>query len=176
MQLPSGHIVAPSAVPAWAPWLAAAVMYASALALAVSRRGRWVLVTAGVLGLGGTVAALLLTPTVPVSPGYAITLAVPSGRPLTSPVAVTVCGRRADGSAVAVPGGGDLLTVLLDGRQVLETQRSSLGVEAGAGDHELRVELLAPGHLQFRPPLDARLRVLVQGTGPLAPTPPCPRS
>jgi hypothetical protein len=176
VQLPSGHVIAPSALPAWAPWLAAAVMYASALAIAISRRGRWMLAGAGALGLGGTAAALVLTPTVPASPGYAITLAVPSGQPLTSPVVVTVCGRRADGSAAAVPGAGDLLTVLLDGRQVLETQRSTLGVEAGPGDHELRVEVLAPGHREFRPPLDARLRVLVQGTGPLPPAPPCPRS
>jgi len=29
-----GHVVAPSALPGWGPWLAAAVMYASALALA----------------------------------------------------------------------------------------------------------------------------------------------
>jgi hypothetical protein len=176
VRLPSGHVIAPSAVPAWAPWLAAAVMYAAALGLAVSRRGRWMLVGAAALGLGGTAATLVLTPAVPASPGYAITLAVPSVQPLTSPVVVTVCGRRADGSAAAVPGDGDLLTVLLDGRQVLETRRSRLGVEAGPGDHELRVEVLAPGHRQFRPPLDARLRVLVQGTGPLPPAAPCRRS
>ncbi len=174
MQPPSGHVVAPSALPAWAPWLAAALMYGGALALAISRRGRGVLAIAAALGLGGTVAALVLSPTVPASPGYALAVAVPPARPLTSPVTVAVCGRMPDGSAAAVPGAGDLLTVFLDGRQVLETPRSPLGVVAAPGDHEIRVEVLAPGHRRFRPPLDVRLRVSVEGTGPLAPPPPCP--
>jgi hypothetical protein len=167
-------VVATSAVPAWAPWLAAALMYASALALAVARRGRWVLLTAGGLGAGGTVAVLALSPTVPASPGYSISLALSAAQPLTSPVLLTVCGRRPDGSPVGVPDHGNLITVLLDGRQVLETQRSPVAVVAGAGAHEVRVEVLTAGHREFRPPLDARLRILVEGTGPLPVQAGCP--
>ena len=168
-------MVAPSAVPAWAPWLAAALMYASALALAALRRGRGVLLTAGGLGVAGTVAVLALNPTVPAPPGYSISLAVPAASPLTSPVLLTVCGRRPDGSQVGVPDPGNLITVFVDGRQVLELQRSPVGVAAGAGPHELRVEVLTAGHREFRPPLDARLRVVVDGTGPLTTAGGCPR-
>jgi hypothetical protein len=150
-------------------------MYGSAVALAVARRGRWVLLTAGGLGVGGTVAVLALNPTVPASPGYSISLAVPTAQPLTSPVLVTVCGRRPDGSHVGVPDPGSLVTVFVDGRQVLESQRSPVGVAAGVGAHELRVEVLTSGHREFRPPLDARLRVLVAGPGPLPPAAGCPR-
>ena len=150
-------------------------MYASALALAAARRGRAALLAAGGLGVAGTVAALALTPTIPSAPGYALRLAVPAPQPLTSPVPVTVCGRRPDGTAVAVPDAQTLLTVFLDGRQVLETRRTPIAVEAGAGTHELRVEVLTAGHLEFRPPLDARARVVVAGDGEVpaaAPFPP----
>jgi hypothetical protein len=170
------HVVAPSTVAGWVPWLAAALMYASALALAVARRGRRALLTAGGLGVAGTVAALALTPTVPAAPGYALRLAVAGDRPLTSPVLVTVCGRRPDGSAVAVPDPQTLLAVFLDGRQVLETRRSPVAVEAGAGAHRLRVEVLTAGHVEFRPPLDSTLRIGVDGAGPLPSAAPCPRA
>ena len=174
MPPPPGHVVAPSALPGWAPWLAAAVMYASALALAAWRRGRVALLTAGGLGVAGTVAALALTPSVPAAPTYALRLAVPASHPLTSPVSVTVCGRRPDGSAVTVPDAQTLLTVFLDGRQVLETRRTPIAVEAGAGAHELRVEVLTGGHLEFRPPVEARLTVVVTGDGPMPAAAPCP--
>jgi hypothetical protein len=172
---PPGHVIAPSALPGWAPWLAAALMYGSALALAASRRGRVALLTAGGLGVAGTVAALVLTPGVPAAPNYALRLAVPASHPLTSPVPVTVCGRRPDGTAVTVPDAQTLLTVFLDGRQVLETRRP-IAVQAGAGAHELRVELLTAGHLEFRPPVEARLKVVVTGDGPMPGAAPCPAS
>ena len=149
-------------------------MYASALALAASRRGRVALLAAGGLGVAGTVAALALTPTVPAAPDYAVRLAVPASRPLTSPVPVTVCGRGPDGSSVTVPDAQTLLTVLLDGRQVLETRRAPVAVDVGAGTHELRVEVLTAGHVEFRPPLDARLWVTVAGHGPMPAAAPCP--
>lgn len=175
MQPPPAHIVAPSIVPAWVAWLAAGAMYASALALAVWRRGRAVLLAAGGLGVAGTVAVLLLSPTVPASPGYTIGLAVPAARPLTSPFPVTVCGHLPDGSPAAVPGGGgNLLTVFLDGRQVLETRSSPLAVDAPPGTHELRVEALSGGHREFQPPITASLRVDVGGTGPLSAAASCP--
>jgi hypothetical protein len=167
-------VIAPSAVPGWAPWLAAAVMYASALALAVARRGRRALLAAGGLGVAGTVAGFALTPTVPAPPGYALRIAVPAARPLTSPVPVTVCGRRPDGSAVTVPDPHTLLIVFLDGLQVLETRRSPVAVEARSGAHELRVEVLTASHVEYRTPLDARLRIAVDGAGPLPAAPPCP--
>jgi hypothetical protein len=148
-------------------------MYASALALAATRRGRVALLTAGGLGVAGTVAVLALNPTVPTPPDYLLRLAVPAAQPLTSPFPLTVCGRRPDGSAVAVPDAQTLLTVFLDGRQVLETRRTPIAVEARAGTHELRVELLTAGHLEFRPPVDARLRVVVAGGGPMATPAPC---
>lgn len=173
MHPPSGHVVAPSALPGWAPWVAAALMYASALALVVAQRGRRALLTAGGLGVAGTVAAFALTPTVPAAPAYALRIAVPAARLLSSPVLVTVCGRRSDGSAVTVPDPQTLLTVFLDGRQVLETRRSPVAVVAGAGRHELRVEVLTAGHLEFRPPLDARMQVEVGGVGPLPTAAPC---
>jgi hypothetical protein len=40
--------------------------------------------------------------------------------------------------------------------------------------HELRVELLSAGHVEFGPPLDARLRIAVDGAGPLPAAAPCP--
>ncbi len=175
MRLPPLHIVAPSIVPVWVAWLAAGAMYASALALAVWRRGRAVLLTAGGLGVAGTVAVLLLSPTVPASPGYTISLALPAARPLTSPLPVTVCGRLPDGSAAAVPGPGNLLTVFLDGRQVLETRTSPLAVDAPPGAHQLRVEVLSGGHREFQPPIQAVLGVAVDGSGPLPAAAACGR-
>jgi len=170
---PLTHIAPPAGVPGWAPWLAAAVMYGSALALLLARRGRGMLVAAGALGLAGTGAVFALGPTVPAAPGYVITLALPGAGARTSPLPVSVCGRRTDGTAAAVPGAGNLLTVFVDGRQVLETRRTPLAVELAGGSHELRVEVLTDDHREFRPPLDARLRVTVAGAGPLPAAAPC---
>src|ERR1700745_470586 len=91
---PPGHVIAPSALPGWAPWLAAALMYGSALPPAGARPGRGPPPPAGGLGVAATVAAIVLTPGVPAAPNYALRLAVPESHPLTSPVPVTVCGRR----------------------------------------------------------------------------------
>jgi hypothetical protein len=175
VQPPITHVIAPSSVPGWVAWVAAALMYGSALAVAVARRGRRALAAAAVLGLGGTVAVVVLTPTVPAPPGYAIMLAQPPARgAVTSPIAVTVCGRMPDGSPAAVPGAGDLLSVSLDGRQVLETQRSAVGVEAPPGPHDLRVEVITADHREFQPPLDARVRVTVEGPAALPAVSGCP--
>ncbi|HEX3605341.1 MAG TPA: hypothetical protein VH134_05430 [Candidatus Dormibacteraeota bacterium] len=174
MQPSLAHIAPPSSVPGWAPWLAALVMYGSAIALLLARRGRRFLLAAGVFGLGGTAAVLALSPTVPAAPGYAISLALPGGGERTSPLLVSVCGRRPDGSGAAVPGAGNLLTVFLDGRQVLETRRTPVAVEAPAGAHLLRVEVLTDDHREFRPPLDSRLALRVAGAGPLPSAAACP--
>jgi hypothetical protein len=175
VQPPVIHLVAPSSLPAWIPWVAAALMYGSALGVAAGRRGRGALLTAGLLGLAGTVAVLVLTPTVPAAPGYAITLAQPAPGRVTSPIAVTVCAHLPDGSRVDVPAGGDLISVALDGRQVLEARRSEVAVLASPGPHDLRVELVTAGHVEYRPPLAAQVRVTVEGSAPLPASPGCRR-
>jgi hypothetical protein len=162
------HVVAPSSLPAWVPWVAAALMYGSALGVARARRGRGALLAAGLLGLAGTVAVLVLTPTIPAAPGYTITLAQPAAPgPVSSPIAVTVCARMRDGSRAGVPATGGLISVSLDGRQVLETPRSAVAVEASPGPHDLRVELLTADHREYRPPLAAAVHVTVEGSAPL---------
>lgn len=167
--------MSPSSLPAWVPWVAAALMYGGALGVAAGRRGRGALLVAALLGLAGTVAVFVLTPTVPAVPGYAISLAQPSPGAVTSPIAVTVCARMPGGSRVDVPAGGDLISVSLDGRQVLEAPRSQLAVLASPGPHDLRVELITADHLEYRPPLAAEVRVTVEGSAPLPASPGCLR-
>src|SRR5258708_38818479 len=67
---PPGHVVAPSALPGWAPWLAAAVMYASALALAAWRRGGGAPPAAGGPGAAGTPPRPAPDPTPPPPPDH----------------------------------------------------------------------------------------------------------
>ena len=175
MQPPITHVVAPSNLPAWIPWVAAALMYGSALGVAVARRGRRALLLACLLGLAGTVAVFVLTPTVPAAPGYVISLAQPAPGAVTSPVAVTVCARMPDGPRVPVPAGDDLISVSLDGRQVMEARRSRLAVEAPPGQRDLRVEVITADHREFRPPLRAGVRVTMEGSAALPASPGCPR-
>jgi hypothetical protein len=108
----------------------------------------------------------------PVAPPYKLSLGV--SQQTTSPVQVTVCAHKADGSAVTTPDGDHVLGVLIDGVQVANQANSDFPVAMSPGRHALRIELLTRDHREFNPAVLADTTVTVTGNGPLGTWQACP--
>lgn len=100
----------------------------------------------------------------PVPPGYTLALAL--NKDATSPVPVTVCAQKPDGSAATTPDGDHVLAVMVDGVQVATRSTSAFVVTVARGTHNLRAELLTRDHREFSPALAADTVIAVTGTSP----------
>jgi hypothetical protein len=174
---PVGHVL-PSASPLGiVQWFAAGLVVFGGLLLLLLRTSwlRWLGWTALAVGIAGSVA-VEAGAVAPSPPAQSLSLAQPvGGAPVTSPLLVTVCGRLASGSRAHLPAAGDVLSVFLDGRQVLTTSGASGAVIASIGVHTVRAEILTSDHREFQPPLLTERQVVVSGTGPLPAAAACPR-
>lgn len=128
------------------------------------------------LSSAGAVVAALVTPWPPAPPGYSISVVIRhTGDRITSPVAITVCGRTSDGSATAVPGADRVVYMALDGKQVMTVRAASMVVPMTSGKHLLRLEILTGDHRAFQPPLLTDLQITVRGRAAPAFTTSCSR-
>lgn len=171
------HIVAPGGMPWFASWLASLAMFGGVLAAAVwwrhrvRRRAGLGVMSAGLLA---TVAVLAQQPSVPIAPGYGITVvAAPAA---TSPMLVRVCGVGVGATPHTIPGSGRLLRVLVDGRQAAELRTDTVALVMGTGRHHISAELITADHRAFAPPVTADRMVTVSGTGPIPAAPACNHS
>jgi hypothetical protein len=73
-----------------------------------------------------------------------------------------------------VPGGDRVLSVSVDGTEVLSTAAWHALVMAAAGEHWLRVEVLTKDHVEYQPVLVAEAQIDVTGPGPVTAAPACP--
>jgi hypothetical protein len=152
--------------PLWPQWVAGGVGLVGLVGAFEARsqalrRISAVLAVAGLLTMVGACAAL---PSSPSAPNVSLRIVQPAANSVVrTPVLVTVC---ADGSSV--PGAGRLLTVLVDGRQVIEVDADSAAVPLSIGQHTLRVELVTRDHREFAPPVLTDEVVDVVGAGTLA--------
>jgi hypothetical protein len=167
------HIVGPGRLPWYAAWLASLAMFGGVLLALVW----WRLRTRRRVGLGLMAAGLLanavvlaLQPSVPIAPGYGITLA--GARQTTSPVLLRVCA-TAGATAPALPGNGRLLLVLVDGRQVAELHSDTVALPMSTGRHRVSAQLLTSDHRAFAPAVTTAATVTVTGSGALPATPSC---
>ncbi len=151
--------------PVWPQWVAGGVgllgligaLEARSQAL---RRVGGVVACAGLLTMVGACAAL---PSAPAAPNLSLRIAQPlAGSVVHSPVLVTVCANGA-----IIPGAGRRLSVLVDGRQVIEVNSESAAVQLGPGRHTIRVELVTIDHREFAPPVLTDEDVDVVGVAPL---------
>ncbi|HXA29302.1 MAG TPA: hypothetical protein VN193_11220 [Candidatus Angelobacter sp.] len=169
------HILSPGGAPAVVPWLTALALFGGLLGVLLSwsdRRRRALFTALAVAGLAGTAAVYLTKPSIPQSPGFAISLAGLDGRTTTSPVAIRVCG-VASGSA-KVPGPGQLLLIRVDGAQVTEMGADTVALTMAPGRHRIDAVLITADHRGFQPPVAAAATVVVTGSGPIAAAPGCP--
>ena len=105
----------------------------------------------------------------PTRPLYTISLAQPrAGDATTSPVVILVCGRLAGGAGTVIPGADRVVSVSLDGKQTEVAHSPLLALQASAGRHRLRVEILSGDHREFVPPLTADAAIEVSGEAPPA--------
>lgn len=167
------HIVAPG-FPWFASWLASVAMFAGVVVALVwwrLRTRRRIGIALAAAGVVGNAVLLGLQPSVPVSPGYGISVA--AAEQAASPVPVRVCGVATDSSAAAVPGADRLLLLLVDGRQVAEVRSDVVAVPMSTGRHRITAELITADHRAFVPPVTAEAMVTVSGPGALSVAPPC---
>ena len=80
----------------------------------------------------------------PPPPAYTLSLALNADA--TSPVQVTACAQKSDGSTATTPDGDHVLAVLVDGVQVATETTNRFAVTVAPGSHNLRVEVLTRDH------------------------------
>jgi len=173
------HIVTPTLLPGFVPWLAAAALWGGLLgAVAWRRRRRGVASAAlAVAGLAATVLGFVDSATPPKPPGFTLMLASPvDGTAVSSPVLVVACGRWPDGSAAQVPGPGQLLLVLIDGVVASEGRLPNAAVDISPGRHSLRVEVITGNHAAYQPPVEVTSSVSVVAGAHRSTVALCPRS
>ena len=145
-------------------WPTSIAMFGGLVAAVAWPQRRTAAAAVGAAGLVATVLIYATWPSAPLAPaGVDLGLASPApGSSVTSPVPVTVC--TAQGPA---PGPGRLLSVSVDGAQVVESRQSTVSLTLAPGAHQLQVQLLTADHRAFAPPIVADASVLVTGTAPL---------
>lgn len=167
------HVLSSSVIPDQAQWAAIGLTALGGVGV-LMRRAKvldavgWATFSLGALACLGMVGAAMLSP---VPPGYTLALAL--NRDATSPVPVTVCAQKPDGSAATTPDGDHVLAVMVDGVQVATRSTSAFVVTVARGTHDLRVELLTRDHREFSPALAADTVIGVTGTSPLVSWTPC---
>ena len=165
------HVLIGSPVPLAAQWVAAALLFGGGLAAVVVRRRVWrVVATAlAVCGLGGTLTAWVAAAVQPGSPPYSLRIAMPAnGARVPSPVTLTVCGVRSDGTMLPATDAAHYLAVFVDGREVPTVDAWQFAEAVGPGTHVIRVELVTPAHHAFNPPAAARATISVVSDAPAA--------
>ncbi len=173
------HIVVPGGLPAVAAWVIAAILVGGLLG-ALYTHGRLRLLAISVAAAAAVVSVLaavgVLLPGAPSSQGLSIALLTQPGAPdVTAPVSLRVCGWDAGGAAVAMPGGGRLVAVSVDGRLQAESTQPDVSLILATGAHDLSAEILTSDHRELSPPLVTTLHVRVSGPGPISGAAACHR-
>jgi MYXO-CTERM domain-containing protein len=160
------HVLSSNVVPEGAQWGAIGLTALGAFGILRRRRKvldrlSWTTFAAGAIACVGMVGIAMLSP---VRPVYTLSLALNADA--TSPVQVTACAQKSDGSTATTPDGDHVLAVLVDGIQVATETTSSFAVTVAHGSHNLRVEVLTRDHREFNPVVAADAQVTVTGVGP----------
>jgi hypothetical protein len=174
MHLPA-HVL--SGGVAW--WLDALLYVAAAagVALAVATRvprTRKLGVALAAAGVGLTLLLGAVVPGSPRSPGYVLRLLPAGGATVTSPVLLRLCAWYPSGLAAAVPGGGEVLSVSVDGVERLTATAPTAAVDVPPGRHTVRVQVLTSAHVAYTPASAVQNVLSVTGTAPLPRAPSCP--
>ena len=158
------HVLTGSPVPLAAQWVAAALLFGGGLAAVAARRRAWRIVATAVAvcGLGGTLTAWVAAAVQPGASPYSLRIATPvSGIPVLSPVALTVCGVRPDGSTLPATDAAHYLVVFVDGRERPTVDAWQFAEPMATGTHAIKVELVTPAHHAFSPPATATTTISV---------------
>jgi hypothetical protein len=159
-----GHLLIGGPIPAAVQWLAAALLFGGAAAMLSLRRRAWryTAAAATMCGLAVTIAAYVAAALQPGAPPYAVRITAPeTGSFVSSPVLLTVCGVRGDGSTRPATDAAHYLVVFVDGHEVPTVDAWRFAETLTPGQHTIRVELVTPSHHAFAPPAIATTRVTV---------------
>ncbi|MBV8195591.1 MAG: hypothetical protein JOY80_08690 [Candidatus Dormibacteraeota bacterium] len=142
------------------------LLFAGAVTAFVVRRRAW-RVTAVVLSACGAIGTLTSWVVAAVQPGvppYSLRVIYPTnGARVASPLLLTVCGVRGDGTMVPATDPSHYLVVFVDGHEVATVDAWQLAEILAPGQHDIRVELVTPAHHAFDPPAIASTDVTVTG-------------
>lgn len=158
------HVLTGSPVPLAAQWVAAALLFGGGLAAVALRSRAWrvVATTLAVCGLGGTLTAWVAAAIQPGAPPYSLRIASPVNRArVVSPLTITVCGVRTDGSTLPATDAAHYLVVFVDGHEVPTVDAWQFDERLTPGTHVIRVELVSPAHHAFNPPTTATTTITV---------------
>lgn len=169
------HILPNNIVPDAVQWACIGLLALGSVGIARRRgamldRASW---SAFALGASAVVVLVGIALFAPQPPGYSLSL-LTTDASAGSPLAVTVCARYPSGVYVRTPSDGDVLTVLVDGRQLGYHLSSEFEVAVPQGHHRMRVELLTSAHREFNPPVAAEAEVTVSSTDTPGTWPACP--
>lgn len=169
-----GHVLSSSVVPLPLQWTAIGVTTAGAIGVLRRRTAVRDLIAWTLFSIGASVCVVMvgIAMVQPPPPLYTLTLGVK--HMTTSPVQVTACARKLDGSAATVLTGSNVLGVIVDGNQVASQQVTQFPIAMSPGDHTLRVELLTRDHREFAPPVFVDTSLTVTGVGTLGSWAACP--
>lgn len=162
------HVLTNNPVPLPVQWLLAILFFGGALAMLALRRRGWRIAAAvaTVCGLSGTISSWVVAAIQPGVAPYTLRIAAPSpGALVASPVLLTVCGVRGDGSELPATDSTHDLAVYVDGREVPTVDGWQFGEIVAPGRHTIRVELVSSSHQAFSPPVTASTDVTVAGGG-----------
>ncbi len=163
------HLLTGSPVPIPVQWLAAAALFGGAVAVASLRRRAW-RITAGMVaacGLIGTVTSIVAAAVQPGAPPYTLRIAAPvSGSRVSSPVLLTVCGVRGNGTTRPATDAAHYLVVFVDRHEVPTVDAWRFDETLTPGQHTIQVNLVTPAHHAFAPPAVATTTVTVAPDAP----------
>ncbi|HYL72414.1 MAG TPA: hypothetical protein VEY89_14025 [Candidatus Dormibacteraeota bacterium] len=165
------HILTGSPVPLGLQWLAAVLLFGGLLAAFALRGRAWRVLAAAlaVLGFGGTAASWALAAVQPGAPPYGMRIIAPrDGAQVASPVTLTVCGVRGDGSTLPATDAAHYLVVTVDGHEVPTVDQWQFAEPLALGMHSITVELVTPAHHVFSPPTKSTVHVRVVRVAPTA--------
>jgi hypothetical protein len=170
------HVLTNNPVPLPVQWLLAILFFGGALAMLALRRRGWRIAAAvaTVCGFSGTVSSWVVAAVQPGVAPYTLRIAAPSpGAVVASPVLLTVCGVRGDGSEVPATDSSHDLAVFIDGREVPTVDSWQFGEVVAPGAHTIRVELVSSSHQAFSPAATASIHVTAAADGIVTQTASC---
>jgi hypothetical protein len=167
------HLLTGSPIPLAVQWLAAAALFGGAVAVVSFRTRAWRTAAAVVAtcGLAATATSCVAAAVQPGAPPYTLRIAAPeTGSSVSSPVLLTVCGVRGDGTTQPATDTSHYLVVFVDGHEVPTVDAWRFGETLTPGKHTIRVELVTQSHHAFAPPAIATTVVRVsQDAGAVSP-------
>jgi len=172
----TAHLLTGSPVPLALQWLVAVLLFGGVLGAVTLRSRSWRVVATGIAccGFGGTVATWVVAVVQPGAPPYALRVAAPpNGTHSASPVLLTVCGVRPDGSLLPATDPQHYLVVFADGHEIPTVDDWQFTEALAPGRHTIRVELVTPAHHAFNPPAVASVTLTVAPDAPSAGPHPC---